>query len=841
MINYSISWSSQPETPSSDPLGEGLAQHQQGALEEAIASYLKALRARPYRVAACYNLGVALIDSGLGLSSMPFFKRAVLQQPESPTFRSALLYGLARSGRFSEAEQVLQDSVQRGFSEETLADWRVWLSRQTSGAEDEDTLLSPRPATLAHEFPDTPLQLPTGSAVQGRLQDPFSSALRDYQAGRFDAVLTRLEPILAELPSWGEGHHLRGLACLALQDLAGALVALERAVELIPGRGEIWDHLGVVYARLGHVEGVVRAFEQSLVLNPLRPETWNNAADAALRRDSLTEAYQYGLQAVRLKPDLSTACYCLLQAAYKLREVADAPRPDGLDVAVGTIKSSVDSAEHAIAVSTLLAEIGLFEHAVEILDRCFNRFGNQPRDLLGHLIRNQRHSCDWRHLAEREAMLCEQVRDEGSSIVEPFVAMSIPCFGPDDLLQIARKRALQYRAWSDRADSLPEPARRRADGRLRVGYLSDDFQEHATAYLIAAVLERHDRDSFEVFAYSTGIDDGGPMRRRLTAGLEHFVDIRSLGHVEAARRIREDDIDILIDLKGYTKNARLEILALRPSPVQVTWLGFPGGLGAPFIDYLIADSVVVPPWHIAHYDESIAYLPDAYAPVDDARVVAPIPTRKEVGLPNEGFVFCCFNDPYKITPEIFDCWCGLLQDTPGSVLWLYARTEAARSNLLREAQARGIAPNRIVFASKLPQSEHLARLVLADLFLDTAPVNAHTTASDALWMGVPVLTCVGDTFASRVAASLLTFAGMPDMIAATLDDYRSRALELAADPISIAGLKTRLAAAREDAPFFDVDRFTLNLEALLLRIWDRYSSGLEPGHLEPAQSHDGAG
>ncbi len=315
------------------------------------------------------------------------------------------------------------------------------------------------------------------------------------------------------------------------------------------------------------------------------------------------------------------------------------------------------------------------------------------------------------------------------------------------------------------------------------------------------------------------------MRQRLLSAFEHFIDIGPLSFDEAARRIRDDGIDLLIDLKGYTRDARTEILALRPSPIQVNWLGFPGTIGASFIDYVIVDPVVVPEDQAPYYDEALAYLPNAYAPLDDRRRMAAIPSRSEAGLPDAGFVFCCFNNPYKITPEIFDRWCNLLQSVPGSVLWLFASNDTAPQHLIAEAQARGIASERLLFAPKVSQEEHLARLTLADLCLDTLPYNAHTTASDALWVGVPMLTCPGEGFPSRVAASLLTAAGMPELITQDLDDYERRALHLATHPDELAAIRRKLVDAKQGAPFFKTERFTRDLEALYRRMWEGYEQG----------------
>lgn len=839
MINYSVSWSSPSATQPTDPpdaLVEGIAKHQQGALDAAFAAYLHALRERPYRVLACYNLGVVLIDSGLGASALPFLKRALLQWPTSETLRAALLYGLLRSERLADAERLLTDAKQLGLPEQTRTHWRDWIDACASGLDDGSD--APRPADAVHEPPDSPLALVTTTTVSAQLQDTFVRAIQAYQAGQFDALEKMLAPVLTEFPSWGEGHHLRGLGHMALKRFDQARVSLERAGELIPGRGELWDHLGVLYAQLGDVDRVLAAFEQALTLNPLRAETWNNAADAALRRGQLDLAFQYALQAARLNPDLAEASYCLIQSAYKLSETGHESGADALETAVQLIKAQADTPERTMAATPLFTQVGLFDQAAEILEQSLARFGNHPPILLGELVRNQCRTCDWRNLSARQAQLHELAQTSEASVIAPFTAMTLADFGPSDLLRVARMQALTYQAWSERAHELSQSSKVSSAQRLRIGYLSDDFQEHATAYLAASVFERHDRNRFEVFAYSTGLDEGGQMRQRLIQAFEHFVDIRSLGHFEAAQRIRDDAIDILVDLKGYTLGSRLEILALRPSPLQVTWLGFPGGLGTSFIDYLIADRIVAPPEHAEYYDETLAYLPDAYAPVDDARSVAETPTRSAVGLPDRALVLCCFNDPYKITPAVFDCWCNLLNESPDAVLWLYARTDAVRDNLMREAQARGVSSKRLIFADKLPQAEHLARIALADLFLDTLPVNAHTTASDALWMGVPVLTCMGETFASRVAASLVSAAGIAELITTNLDQYQALAHRLIKHPAELAALKARLIGARSKAALFDSQRFTYHLEALYLRIWARHTAGEAPAQLDAVQNSD---
>jgi predicted O-linked N-acetylglucosamine transferase (SPINDLY family) len=346
---------------------------------------------------------------------------------------------------------------------------------------------------------------------------------------------------------------------------------------------------------------------------------------------------------------------------------------------------------------------------------------------------------------------------------------------------------------------------------------------------MAELFEHHDRGQFEVIGYSYGRDDGSPMRARLARAFDRFTDIAHLSHREAAARIRADEIDILIDLKGYTANARPQICAFRPAPVQVSYLGYPASVGADFIDYIIVDEIVVPADQQAFFSEKLVHLPNCYQVNDSRReIAATVPSREQCGLPNQGFVFCSFNNSYKITPAFFDMWMRLLNGVPGSVLWLLESNRLLKSNLRREAAARGVDPDRLVFAPVAPPAEHLARHQHADLFLDNLPCNAHTTASDALWAGPPVLTCCGDTFAGRVAASLLTAIGLPELVTASAEDYERTALALARDPPRLAGLREKLRQRRDTSPAFDLPRFARHIEAAYVRIWENRRDGKRP-------------
>jgi predicted O-linked N-acetylglucosamine transferase (SPINDLY family) len=365
--------------------------------------------------------------------------------------------------------------------------------------------------------------------------------------------------------------------------------------------------------------------------------------------------------------------------------------------------------------------------------------------------------------------------------------------------------------------------------RVRLAYLSADFHDHATAYLVAELFERHDRARFEVTGFSYGPDDQSAMRARLKAGLDRFVDVRGRSDREVAELMRAEGIDIAVDLKGFTGNNRAGIFAWRGAPLQAAYLGFPATMGASFIDYIIADQVVIPPGLEGAYAEKVVRLPDSYQVNDRQRRIAErTPSRAAAGLPEQGFVFCSFNNNYKIRPATFDVWMRLLRQVEGSVLWLLQDNAAAVENLRRHAEARGVAADRLVFAPRLGLDAHLARHRLADLFLDTFPVNAHTTASDALWAGLPVLTCAGATYAGRVAGSLLHAVGLPELITHSLGDYEALALRLAREPALLASFRQRLVRDRQTCALFDTTRFTRHLEAAYTAMWERQQGGEPP-------------
>jgi predicted O-linked N-acetylglucosamine transferase (SPINDLY family) len=369
--------------------------------------------------------------------------------------------------------------------------------------------------------------------------------------------------------------------------------------------------------------------------------------------------------------------------------------------------------------------------------------------------------------------------------------------------------------------------------RIRIAYVSGDFRQHPLAQLMAGVFEHHDRSRFETFGVSYGPDDGSELRQRLTRGFDRFIDVAGGSDTEVAELLHREQVDVAIDLGGFTSGGRPHIFSKRPAPVQVSYLGYPGTSGSPVIDYILADEIVIPADQRQFYSEKVVWLPDTYYPNDNLRRIAPeTPTRKAAGLPDSGFVFCSFNNSYKITPEVFDVWMRLLREIEGSILWLMASNPSVPDNLRREAASRGVFPERLIFARFVPTDEHLARHRLADLFLDTTHYNAHTTACDALWAGLPVLTRTGDTFTSRVATSLLHAVGLPEMAVTSLDEYAGLALHLARDPSALAAIKAKLAAKRDTMALFDTARLTRHLEAAYAAMVNLSRSGKPPEPLK---------
>jgi predicted O-linked N-acetylglucosamine transferase (SPINDLY family) len=686
----------------------------------------------------------------------------------------------------------------------------------------------------------------------GMREAHFNLGLALAAMGRPADAAAAYRQALALMPEYAELHYNLANTLLALGDPDAAIDSYRRAIALKPAYPEAYTNLAATLRERGDLGAATAAFRRAAALDPGSAEACNNLGIALCGLGALEEAVAWHRRAIALRPDhagaytdLGIALHRLGQpheavAAYR-KAIAVDPDHAGAHNNLGVVLQELEQLDEALAhyrraralkphEAEAVNNQGLLLQGLGRLDEAEAAYrqavGERPDycEAVANLAYLRRTLCDWREL-DQETELCRGLVRAGARAFDPlaFIAMEST---PAEQLQCAR----QWAAARTGGTAVLAPPPVAAKDRLRIGYLSADLRQHPVSVLTAELFERHDRGRFEIAAYSYGADDGSAMRRRLVAAFDRFVEIGPLPHAAAAERIRADGIDILVDLTGHTRGARLPILAARPAPVQVNFLGFPGTLGAPFIDYVIADPIVAPLSEQQFFDETIVHLPHTFMPSDTTRAIAATtPSRAACGLPETGFVFCCFNNSYKLAPAVFDVWMRLLRAVPGSVLWLSVGNTAARAHLAREAQARGVAPDRLVFAERMPEmADHLARHRLADLFLDTLPYNAHTTASDALWAGLPVLTCRGGSFAGRVSASLLHAAGLDALVAPDLASYEALALRLTREPAQLAAVRARLADNRSTAPLFDMARYVRTLEAAYRRMWEIRVAGGPP-------------
>ena len=639
-----------------------------------------------------------------------------------------------------------------------------------------------------------------------------------HQQGRHVEALDMLDRVLNADAARAEAHRDRGDILMALGRLTEAVASYDRALALKPCVADTHYNRGGALLGLGRFGEAVASYDEAVALRPDHAPAHGNRGNALLALGYAEKALTSYNRAVALAPDDAAAHHNRANALLTLRRFEEAAA--GYD---RVIALKPDAAQAYANRGNALRELQRLEEALASHDKALT-LAPRHKYALGTAADCAMRLCDWGWRERHQANLCSGII-ERTSVVAPFVALN-HFDDPALLLRCAE-------TWV--TDQIGVTSRLRAAGpvwrndRIRVAYLSADFRRHATAYLIAELIERHDRERFEVVGVSFGPDDGSDMRARLINAFDRFVDVADSDDEKAARLIKRAGVDIAIDLMGHTQHARPGILALRPAPIQASYLGFPGTTGADFIDYVIADPIVVPFDRQPFFTEQIVHLPNCYQVNDTTRkIAAHTPTRAECGLPTEGFVFCCFNTAWKITPAVFELWMRLLGAVPGSVLWLLSDNPHAEANLRREAAARGTDPMRLVFADRVAPEEHLARHRLADLFLDTLPYNAHTTASDALRAGLLLVTCRGEAFAARVAASLLHAVGLPELVTSSLADYEALALRLATDDALRRQFRKRLEENRPMRPLFDTECFRRHIEAAYQTMWEIWQRGESP-------------
>jgi protein O-GlcNAc transferase len=744
---------------------------------------------------------------------------------------------LTQLGRFSEAETYLRRAVQyHPPSDATLYNYAVVLK------------LLNRPAEALQRFSEA-VKLNPSAAETWNYRGATS-----HDLNHFEEAIADFDKAIALNSRYADAFTNKGKSLLELNRGKEALAAFERALALNSGLAEAWFGRGHALGGLGVYEEALSAYDRALALNPNLAEAWLGRGHVFVQLQKFSDALAAYDRAAALKPYLAEPWFVrgLVLGTFGNRQGA-------LSAFERALTLDPNLAQASIARGNILLQLQQCDQALAAYDRALALNGNLAEAWFGradafiHLnapdkwlaaidralalkteiefaqgsrLHAKLSLSNWTNLEAEISDLEAGVR-AGKLVASPFHFISLSSSAADQLVCAKRVMADQ--------PSLPRGWRGEiySHDRIRIAYFSPDFPPPG-AQLVAGLFEHHDKSRFEIAAVSYGSDDGSDLCNRIKAAADNFTDIRTMPDDEVAEFIRRREIDVIVDLTGLTQYNRFSVFARRVAPVQVNFLGYAGTTGADWMDYIIADPTIIPQDHFPYYTEQVVWLPDTYQPnayplIDDKRHGSQRPpSRAECNLPESAFVFCCFNNTYKITPQVFTAWMRLLAATEGSVLWLIETNPTAKQNLRNEAKTRGISPERLIFAPRLPLVDHLSRHRHAELFLDTLPYNAHTTASDTLWAGVPIVTRLGEAFAGRVAASLLKAVGLSELITTSLEDYEALALKLAREPSLLASIKAKLARNRDRYPLFDTARFTRHIEAAYTTMWQCYQNGAVP-------------
>ena len=656
-----------------------------------------------------------------------------------------------------------------------------------------------------------------------QLQLMLQQAIQAFQGGNFDSADSILKRVLQVDSKNLPALHILGLIKASQSNYREAADYLARAARIHPNDASIQYNLAKALSDSGNDKDALAHHKKAVALAPNNPEAWLSYGKTASNLGRYDDALVWYGKALNLKPDYAEA---LINKGATLKELK-------------RYEEAIAFAEQALVINPNLAEawankgaalkdLRRYEEAIVHYDKALSLKFNIDW-VWGDLLYTKMKICDWAGLTESlEGISKKVMANEKVSQALSLLALS------DDALLHKKCSAIFAQAKYPANPTLGFIPKLSKKEKIRIAYFSPDFRNHPVSLLTAELFEVHDRDRFEVFAFSLQkAPIGDETNLRLRKGFDRFIDVDEMSDQEIAQFARELEIDIAIDLAGPTQYSRTGIFSYRAAPIQVNWLGYPGTIGADFIDYIVADKIIIPEPHQQFYAEKIVYLPNTYM-VDDSKRTAStrVFTREEFGLPKNAFVFCCFNNDYKFNPQVLDSWSRILLTVKNSVIWISENNKYFRSNIVAEFESRGIDHDRIIFAQRVEMmADHLSRYALADLFLDTHPYNAHTTALDSLKAGVPVLTLMGQSFASRVAASLLNAIGLPELITNTQEEYEALAIDLAMNPQKLTDIKLKLAKNRLTAPLFDTPLFTKNLEAAYIKMIERYQADLEPEHI----------
>lgn len=666
------------------------------------------------------------------------------------------------------------------------------------------------------------LKAPATTRSGRATSDTFSKALGLHKAGRTLEAKALYETILRDDPDHFDALNNAGL--IAFQDghPQAAEAFFTKALRVKPDNAALHYNYGFMLQSLARFDEALASYQCAITLKPDYFEAHSNRGSILRELRRFQEALASYQKAVAIRPqsaETHNLCGAVLHDLKRFR--------DALSAYEKAIHLKPDSFEALFNQGAAFTAMNQYDKAFESYDKAM-AVKPDCEWLQGMWLHFRMQISEWTDFGAIIDAFEKQLRANPSTST-PFHVLSVL---DDPALQLASARHLTKSRYPTKAGAAEFP-RKETGAKIRIGYFSADFHNHATAYLMSELFASHDKERFETVAFSFGPDVNDLMRSQLKQSFDEFIDVRAHSDEQIAKLARSLSLDLAVDLKGFTEDSRTGVFAHRCAPIQVNYLGYPGSMGADYIDYIIADHILIPPESRIFYSEKIVYLPNSYQVNDSKRAISDRNfTRVELGLPATGFVFCSFNNSYKILPPIFESWMRILNAVEGSVLWLLDANDTSTNNLRREAATRGLAPDRLIFAKRMPLAEHLARHRCADLFLDTLPCNAHTTASDALWSGLPVLTRMGASFSSRVAASLLNAVGLPELVTTSADDYETLAIRIATQPAELKGLKQKLADIRLSSKLFDTSLYVKHIEAAYIAMHARYQAGLPPEHID---------
>jgi protein O-GlcNAc transferase len=774
--------------------------HQQGNLKEAAPLYRRVLLREPGHFDAHNMLGLLYAQQGEFLEAVKAIGHALKLDPRNQQALSNFGNVLWALGQRDEALLSYDAAIS-----ENRDDAVIWFNRGLLLAE-------------MRRLPEAVASYDRAIAVApGHGEALFARAAALGDMDRLDDALAGCDAAIALRPDKAEAFNLRGSLLWRSERYDAALDAFNMALSIAPGNSDFLNNRGLALTALERHEESLKNYDSALAARAGNVEALINRGNALASLQRFEEALESHDRALALKPGHPDALANKGAALVALQRFDEA-----LEAYDAALKHQP---AHSKARFNRGVALGHMQRFTEALTEFEAVIAGNPRHphALSAAAGAALNLCDWPKVHQFREKVVRAVMD-GTAIIAPFTLLG---YSDDASLQLKCARVwlgarnIQFRdAWRE--------AVTRGHDRLRIAYVSSDFGAHPVGCQIAALLERHDRSDFEIHGVSLGPDDGSDIRSRLIGACDQFHDVHLMSDRDAASLLRRLEIDIAVDLNGHTQYARPGLFAARPAPVQVNWLGYPSTTGLASMDYIIADATALPLADQPHFSEMIVHLCDCYFAPGDPPPAAMGPTRQDEGLPRDGMVFSCFNQSWKIGEALFDVWMRLLREVPRSVLWLKEHPADVRARLEGEAQSRGIGAGRLIWAKRADRQRHLARLGMADMMLDTLPYNAHATASDALWAGVPVISCVGRTFAGRVASSLLNAAGLPELAAATLADYESLALKLACDPAALRDLRQRLSNNRAAMPFFDSARHARMLEAAYRQMWRNAQAGARP-------------